>query len=298
MEPTASGAVWVCGGAFSMHVVTHVARWHGSNILLRPHTAVVSLHGDGYGSCCWTTAKTNGSVGAPDVVVLFSTPYLVTNSLHNTTQHQQSGTTQQSQLGEVATTYDVMLMFVMTMNPVFRELNKPVSESKNASAAGIYRCQTKGGGVVLKHLRAAACCDHGRPWRACRGHCCQDKEVWLCHSDFAWRGLLLPPGALPAQEAKRLHLDLMTTSGVAVTAGGPTASSVDGGADGDGDNGGGDAGAGAGDEDADGDGGDDAGGIDDDNVYEAGVDAIALRRILSAGQNVALPFTKSEGSVL
>ena len=122
--------------------------------------------------------------------------------------------------------------------------------------------------------------------------------MWLCHSDFAWRGLLLPPGALPAQEAKRLHLDLMTTSGVAVTAGGPTAPSVDGGADGDGDNGGGDAGAGAGDEDADGDGGDDAGGIDDDNVYEAGVDAIALRRILSAGQNVALPFTKSEGSVL
>ncbi len=122
--------------------------------------------------------------------------------------------------------------------------------------------------------------------------------MWLCHSDFAWRGLLLPPGALPAQEAKRLHLDLMTASGVAVTAGGPTAPSVDGGADGDGDNGGGDAGAGAGDEDADGDGGDDAGGIDDDNVYEAGVDAIALRRILSAGQNVALPFTKSEGSVL
>ena len=84
-EPTASGAVWVCGGAFSMHAVTHVARWHGSNILFRPHTTVVSLHGDGYGSCCWTTAKTNGSVGAPDVVVLFSTPYLVTNSLHNKT---------------------------------------------------------------------------------------------------------------------------------------------------------------------------------------------------------------------
>ena len=60
--------------------------------------------------------------------------------------------------------------------------------------------------------------------------------MWLCHSDFAWRGLLLPP-------AKRLHLDLMTTSGVAVTAGGPTAPSVDGGADGDGDNGGGDAAA-------------------------------------------------------
>ena len=34
---------------------------------------------------------------------------------------------------------------------------------------------------------------------------------------------------------------------------------------------------------------DDAGGNDDDNVYEAGVDAVALQRILSEGQNVALP---------
>ena len=108
---------------------------------------------------------------------------------------------------------------------------------------GVYGCQTKGRGVVvLKHLHAAACCDRGRPWRACRGHCCQDKEVWLCHRDFGWRGLLLTP-TLPEQEAKRLHLDLMTASGVAVTAGGPTAPSVDGGADGDGDNGGGDAAA-------------------------------------------------------
>ena len=54
--------------------------------------------------------------------------------------------------------------------------------------------------------------------------------------------------------------------------------------------GGGGGDAGAGDEDGDGD--DDASGNDDDNAYEAGVDAVALQRILSAGQNVALPASR------